>query len=205
MRTEDQRGFLHYFIPQYDEIALFAMSLTCALFIVVAAFAARNMDIYINYERGVDPRIIAVPLVFLSGLLLSIYHAFTDRPKTSLEKSFMLFFAVLLNAFSGILAGMYDLSATNGWLVIFPLVNIINGVGLIFMFRMGILSEADISDRHASRSQFLLTAAVVFILFAACHYIFSLIWMQTLSICVAYATNLGRSVPLLILGERPES
>ncbi len=181
------------------------MSLTCVLFLVVAAFAAGDVEMHIYYYRGVDPRVIAVPFVFLSGLLLSIYHAFTDRPKTPLEKSFMLFFAVLLNAFSGILAGMYDLTTTNGWLAIFPLLNIINGIVLILMFRMGILSDANISDRHASRSQFLLTTAAVLILFAICHYLFFLIWMQTLSICVAYATNLGRAVPLLILGETPES
>jgi hypothetical protein len=52
----------------------------------------------------------------------------------SLEKSFMLFFAVVLNSISGILAGMYQLSTANGWLVLFPLVNIINSVVLFSMF-----------------------------------------------------------------------
>jgi hypothetical protein len=204
MRNEDQPGILHNIIPQYDETALFAMSLTCALLLIAAIFSG-NLDIHIVPERDADPRIIAAAFVFLSGLLLSMYHAFTDRPKTSLEKSFMLFFAVLLNSFSGIMAGMYDLASASGWWIIFPLLNIINGVVLLFMFRMGILSEANIIDQHASRSQFVITAAVVLILFAVCHYMFSMIWMQTLSVCVAYATNLGRSVPLLILGERSKS
>ena len=201
------RGILYHIIPQYDEIALFAMSLTCSLLIIAVALSGdlSIQEIHIVPERDADPRIIAAILIFFSGLLLSIYHAFTDRPKTLLEKSFMLFFAVLLNSFSGIMAGMYDLHTASGWLVIFPLLNIINGVVLLFIFRMGILSEANISDRHASRNQFILTAAIVFILFAVCHYLFYLIWMQTLSICVAYATNLGRAVPSLILGEKPES
>jgi len=139
--------------------------------------------------------------VFLSGLVLSIYHAFTDRPKSDLEKSFMLFFAVLLNSFSGILAGMYDLSTAGGWLIFFPLLNIANGIILFMMFRLGILSEANISDQHASRGQFAVTAAAVVMLFMVCRHVYSLIWMQTLSICVTYATNLSRGVPLLFLRE----
>ncbi len=204
MRAENQRPFFHYFIPQYDEVALFAMSLTCALLIITTALSG-NLNIQINLERGVDPRIIAASFVFLSGLLLSMYHAFTDRPKTTLEKSFMLFFAVLLNSFSGIMAGMYELAAVSGWLVIFPVLNIGSSVLMVFMFRRGILSEANISDKHASRNQFVLTTVAVLILFAICRYALSLIWMETLSICVAYSTNLGRSVPLWILGERREN
>jgi hypothetical protein len=201
-----QRGALYYIIPQYDEIALFAMSLTCVLLILAAVLSGNpDVQIAIYPERDADPRIIAAAFVFLSGLLLSLYHAFTDRPKTALEKSFMLFFAVLLNSFSGILAGMYELAATSGWLVMFPLLNIGNSVVLFSMYRSGTLSEANISDQHASRNQFVLTAAIVLILFAVCRYMFSLIWMQTLSICVAYATNLGHSVPLWILGERARS
>jgi len=203
MTTEDHRRLLHYFIPQYDEIALFAMSLTCALLLAVAAFSP-NLSIQINSSRDVDPRIIVAIAVFLSGLVLSLYHAFTDRPKTSLEKSFMLFFAVVLNSISGILAGMYQLSTASGWLVLFPLVNIINSAVLLLMPR-GVLSEANISDQHASRNQFAVTATAVLILFSACHYLFALLWFQTLSICVAYATNLGRAVPLWILGERAKS
>ncbi len=201
MRIENRQLVFHYIIPQYDEIALFAMSLTCVL-LLAAAFLSGPVELTFDAERDFDPRAVAAAFVFLAGLVLSIYHAFTDRPKKPIEKTFMLFFAVVLNSFSGILAGMYELSVAHGWTVVFPIVNIGNSAVLFFMYRTGVLDEANISDRHASRSQFLLTAAVVLLLFALCRYVFALIWMQTLSICVAYATNLGRSVPLWILGEQ---
>jgi len=126
MGIQVQRGMLRYVVPQYDEIALFAMSLTCALLLFAAA-TSENLDIHISPGEA-DIRLIAALLVFFSGLVLSIYHAFTDRPKTTLEKSFMLYFAVLLNSFSGVMAGMYDLATASGLLILFPVWNIINGV-----------------------------------------------------------------------------
>jgi hypothetical protein len=201
MKIEAPKGI---FIPQYDEIALFAMSLTCALLISAAAFSG-NLPINLADVREIDIRFIGAVFVFFAGLLLSIYHAFTDKPKTPIEKSFMLFFAVLLNAFAGIMAGMYDLATESGLLVIFPILNIINSVILFIMFRTRVLNEASIRDEHASRSQFLLTAIAVVVLFVVCHYVMSLIWMQTLSICVAYATNISRSVPVLILRDMQEN
>jgi len=199
MSIEQKRGFIAYLIPQYDEIALFAMSLTCALILFTIPFAG-SVNLSID-SRDLDPRALGAAFVFLSGLVLSIYHAFTDRPKSELEKSFMLFFAVLLNSFSGILAGMYDLSTASGLLIFFPILNIANGFILLMMFRSGILSEANISDQHASSGQFAVTAAAVLVLFVICRHIYSLIWMQTFSICVTYATNLSRSVPRLFLRE----
>jgi len=73
------------------------------------------------------------------------------------------------------------------------------------MLRTGILDEENISDQHASRGEFEFTAVAVLILFVICRYMASLIWMQTLSICVAYATNMSRGVPLLFLREKPKS
>jgi len=193
-----QRSFLWSFIPKYDEVALFAMSLTCSLLIISAVYSHSSAAITIS-SSDFDPRIIAAIFVYCSGLVLSMYHAFTDRPKTALEKSFMLFFAVLLNSFSGIMSGMYELSTASGWFIVFPMINIVSSVILFLMFRVGMLSEANISDEHASKAKFIVTASVVLALFFICHYQLSLMWMQTLSVCVAYSTNLSRVVPLLLV------
>ncbi|MCE5211823.1 MAG: hypothetical protein LLG40_09745 [Deltaproteobacteria bacterium] len=198
------KGILRFFIPQYDEISLFAMSMTCTfLFGVFLLSTTLNefSEYYKTYNLSnfSDFRIILAIIVFFSGLTLSIYHAFTDRPKSSMEKYFMLFFAVILNAFSGFCAGAYALSRTTGWLVVFPILNIVNAVILLFMFRINIINEENIRDENASLLQIVFTAAVVFIMFVVCHYMYKLIWIQTLSICVVYATNIGRKVQPLIL------
>lgn len=189
MKFQGQRGLFRFLLPQYDEIVLFTMSFTCVLLLITAVFSD-HQEIQLHFDRESDPRIIAVILIFIAGLVLSLYHAFVRRPKTQLEKSFMLFFAVLVNAFTGFMAGGYDLTRTSGWLIIFPILNMINSVILLFMWRAGVLDESSISDRHAPRDKVVLAAAIVLILYYFCHVVYKLIWIQTLSICLVYSTNL---------------
>jgi hypothetical protein len=198
MQEREPRGILRYIIPQYDEIALFTMSLTCAL-LLITGFVSSSTNIQLESPREYDPRIIAAGLIFSAGFALSIYHAFSDRPKTYFEKYCMLFFAVLLNAFSGIMAGAYALTTSSGWLIVFPILNILNSVVLFFTYKSGVLNESNISDQHASLSQVALAAAVVLILFGFCYYVFELIWIETLSICLIYVTNLVQVFQSLIM------
>lgn len=196
MTTQQQRGILRYIIPRYDEVSLFAMSLTCILLLVVGLFSTSK--IRLDLSTGDDLKILLLVLVFFTGIVLSIYHAFVNKPKSSLEKYLMLFFAVIVNAFSGLLGGAYALNNATGWLSVFPIVNIVNGALLLFLFRFHALNESNISDENASPIQVVFTAAVVIILFVICHFISKLVWIQTFSICIAYATNIGRRVQTLL-------
>ncbi len=204
MKTKEHYSILRYIIPQYDEITLFAMSFSCGMLLIAGAFTTK-WEMKEHLYTVDDFKILMIILFFLSGLLLSLYHAFTDRPKTYVEKYLMLFFAVILNGFSGIFAGTYFLVETKGWLVVFPILNIINGAVLLLMFRSGELNENNISDQNVSHGQVVLAGATVVIVFAICHYLFDLIWVQTLSICVAYATNLSRGAEALFMLLMPKS
>lgn len=205
MKFIEYRGPFRYFNPQYDEIVLFTMSFTCILLLLTALFSYnyQEMEIPSLDSRVYNPRVIAAIVVFIAGLILSIYHAFIDRPKTNLEKSIMLFFAVLLNAFSGVMAGFYDYGNMSGWIVVFPVVNMVNSIVLIYMWRTGILGESSISDQHAPRSKILLAAATVLILFYLCQVVYRLIWIQTLSICLVYSLNFMRLLESLIFRPVP--
>ncbi len=106
------------------------------------------------------------------------------------------------------MAGAYALITSNGLLIIFPILNILNGIALVFMFRMGCLNESNISDQHMSLRELILTATIVIILFFICNSLFKLMWLETLSISLIYATNLIRLVqslimPMLISKNRP--
>ncbi len=176
----------------YDETTLFAMGFTCALLMTTGAFSIKwNWHESLSSE---DWNVIVLASVFFAGLVLSIYHAFTARRKTAIEKFFMLFFAVVLNASIGIIAGSRELADTRGWLVIFPILNIVNGALLLILLRVQVINSDNISDENTSPGQVALSGAVIIILFAVCHYLFNLLWTQTLSICVVYATNLNRGV-----------
>jgi hypothetical protein len=189
MNIQDQRGFCRFFIPQYDEIVLFAMSFTCVLLLVTGALSVNYQKIALVPPQEYDPRIIAASGIFIAGLALSLYHAVVLRPATQLQKSFMLFFAVIVNAFSGFMASGYELTGTSGWLIVFPILNMVNSVLLLIMWRARAFDESCIIDRHAQKGQVVLAAAIVLGLYYLCHVVYNLIWIQTFSICLVYSTN----------------
>lgn len=193
---KEKNTFLSYIIPTYDEITLFALGFTCSLLLTAGAFA-------IKWEGSgwastvSNVKALAFIGFFLAGLVLCIHHAFTDRPKTAFEKTLMLLFAVLLNVMSGIMAGDYYLESSEGWLVIFPIMNIVSGALLLMLLRARVITADNISDENVSRGQVVLTGTLIIILFIVCHYMFDFLWTQTLSICVAYSTNMNRGVQVL--------
>jgi hypothetical protein len=205
MKFQEQRGLFRFLLPQYDEIVLFTMSLTCLLLLIIGVLSHIS-EIELTSPRQYDTGII-VPIIFIAifmaGLVLSLYHAFVDRPKTEIEKSFMLFFAVLVNAFTGFMGSGYSLTTASGWFIVFPILNMINSIVLLLMWRYGFFDESSISDQQASRGQVLLAAAMVLILFYLCHVIYGFIWIQTLSICLVYSVNFIRLIESLIFRPVP--
>jgi hypothetical protein len=85
----DKRNILErLFIPRYNELVLFLMSISFILvFITDADLIAHTHDVLI--KEGIP-----IALIFFAlGIIYSIYHVFTNREKTAWEKSFLLFFA----------------------------------------------------------------------------------------------------------------
>ncbi len=197
MRVRISRDSISIIMPQYDEIVLYTMSFTCLLLLFNLLF--NSQEIQLIPPREYDPRLLVAILIFLAGLVLSLYHAVIDRPKTSLEKSFMLFFAVTVNAFSGFMAGAYDLANSSGWHIIFPILNMSNSIILVSMWRSRFLDESSISDYHAPRGQIILATAMVLLLYYLCHVVYNFSWIQTLSICLVYSVNFIRLLETIIL------
>jgi hypothetical protein len=193
------RSFL---IPDYDELALFAMSFTCIL-LIATGLPAEWDSLHLTFSVS-DLGVFAIYLLFAAGLVLSFYHAFSNRRKTLVEKKLMLFFAVLINAFSGIWGGTYLLLREWGLLNIFPIWNIINGALLMGMLRGGVLSENNISDTNVTFPELLVGSVGVSLLYFFCHVIFRLNWAGTFSICVIYATNANGIIVSFILRKRSQ-
>ena len=83
-----------YFIPRYDELALFLMSLAfILLFSTHPEMRARSFYLFFDGSkfRGWS----AISLVFcVLGILFSLYHVFTTRKKEVYERTAMFFFAI---------------------------------------------------------------------------------------------------------------
>jgi len=183
-----------WFIPVYDELALFLTAVTLILLYVVNSAMREQIHNWLASHNYVWVYIMGA--IFLCGLVLSVYHVFTAREKTDWEKWGMLIFAVLANATTGIVAGLYVLKSdtARNWLLIFPVWNIINGVLLLLMLRLRIIDEECVSDRDASAGEVIFGLIAVLVLFIFCNYVFKQHWALTFSICTIYATSFDKAL-----------
>ena len=203
MRPHSKRSiFSSLFAPHYDELSLFSMGYICLLFFFIhnPPTSWNFANISIQPDSGAS-LLIFVPLVI--GMILCMYHAFTDREKTNLEKKFMIFFAAIINGFSGIWAGAYILEHSHGWMVgVFPIWNIISGYVLLSLLRSPGIEEETISDENITLKQLSVGTVFVTLIFYLCYFVISLNWAATFSICIAWSTSISNSINTLILRER---
>jgi DNA-directed RNA polymerase subunit RPC12/RpoP len=186
---EEKLGFL---IPNYDELSLFLMS---AVFLILYFTSSNLQDDIITFLMRLDilRRYLYVGL-FMLGMSLCLYHVFTPRQKTDVEKGIMLLFAISINAATGIIAGLYMLKGCPGWLLVFPAWNIINSILLIIMQYIDLFDETQISDRDATITQVIIGLAAILTIFFICNNTFKLHWAITYSICIIYTTSFDRGL-----------
>jgi hypothetical protein len=180
-----------FLMPTFDETILFSMSIALLL---LPCFNTEMREELLNL---IDIELDAVTLIvgaFLVGACLSIYHAFSKREKTTLEKIALLLFAVTVTACTGIYAGYIMLKQASGWLLVFPVWNIIYGFILILLVQSSWLDEESISDRDATFPEVLMSLISVIIIILCCNYFFKLHWVISYSICIAYVTSLSKAV-----------
>ena len=200
MNRKSKNGFFSkIFIPHYDELSLFSMSYVLVLLILVHK-PPWNWTLA-NFKFKFDNIFFLVLIFgFLSGMFLCLFHAFSNRQKTLIEKKVMVFFAAILNGFSGIWAGTYILYNPVAWgLSLFPLCNIISGFILLALLRGGGIDEGCIDDDNVSVKRVLSIIIIVTGIFSICHFYFNLVWAINFSICMTWSTNINHvsdSLPL---------
>ncbi|MBN2271922.1 MAG: hypothetical protein JXN61_15005 [Sedimentisphaerales bacterium] len=182
-----------FLTPSYSEVSLFLMSVT--------TFFVFSFNPVVR-QRFVD-LVFSAPGIFLAGvyvimygcgLVLCVYHIFSSREKSSVEKYLMLFFAVLTNGISGICAGVYIFRHSILWLAVLPIWNIISGVVLILMLWFEAIDRECVNDQDATAGQAMIGFVMVLAVFLACSSLLRLHWSITFSICIAYSTSFERAI-----------
>jgi len=180
-------GFL---VPTYDKLSLFLMAVT-----LILLYLANGQTESTTYRT-----IFSLVLIFLVVLFSQLS---TSRKTSDFKKKVMLFFAVLTNAITGIIAGIYLLSTSVfRWLLVFPIWNIINGVLMFLMVSLRVIDEECISDRKATVVDIILGLAAVLVIFIVCNYVFKLYWAITFSICIVYTTSFDRALQNIFPGPK---
>lgn len=177
--------FLRNFIPKHDEVSLYLVSLSFILLSVFSeSFQEKILfDFVLNMEEGT--------IMFLAGIVLIIYHAFSTRKKMRVTKKLMLFAAVTLNGWIGIYGTFHMLNNTESLLVIFPILNIISAVLLLLLMFTGFITHKRVSERQARYLEIIISSILVFILFGLNQFVWGSHWAVTFSVCTIYATNIN--------------
>jgi len=179
-------------IPIFTEVILFLMSLT---FLLLLFLNKLFLEEFLNFFlHDFDLRTIIVITIFIAGLVMSVYHSFSNKKIPRASKGYMLFFAVIINFLVGFYAGFYVLRNAKGFLVILPIINIISAFLLIFLMRVKIITTKSISDKQAKLQEVALGAIMVIIVFAISQYVFHNYWAITFSLCLVYATNINNFI-----------
>jgi len=218
-----------FFLPTFSELSLFMTSLSFILVLFFSQSMRSGLFKFLTVPCR-DTRIFALLVFFGAGLALSIFHVFTDRQKSKVEKYAMLFFAVLANAICGILASLHILgistkdpdaffilrvwdvldpedapSVVSRIYLILPIWNIINCVLLLVSFRLGWITDKNISDEQTGRLEILAGSLITAAIFVVCQFVFKLYWAITFSICVIYATSFSDAFGSIFYPERRQA
>ena len=183
-------GFL---VPTYDKLSLFLMVVT----LILLYLTNKKMiieDVIGLVRRPSDDPVDIIRLMYLAYVPLCLFIIFLSSKRTDFKKGLMVLFVLTVNAFTGIMAGIYMMKGTAGWLLVFPIWNIINGVLLLLMLRFNVIDEECISDRKATLVQIILGLIAVLVIFILCNYVFKLYWAITFSICIVYTTSFDRAL-----------
>ena len=199
-KTKDEGFLRQLFIPHYDELSLYLMSYVMVLFFLVNN-PPTNWFFYVTTFKAEDILLVLMFLPNMAGMFLSLYHAFSERKKTLIEKNIMLLYAVLLCGFSGIWGGTYMLVHSPNLLLVFPVWNILCGGILLSALRYGEITEDNISDDDVSLHQVLKSTIIITLLFTVTYIVAKLNWATTLSICIVWAINLERPINQIFLRE----
>jgi len=190
-------GFL---VPTYDRLSLFLMAVIWILLYIVNNQLNETIQTFLIAQHWLFRiYVLIVPAAFL---IIGIYQVFIKREKSEYERDIMLWFAIVTNVFTGIVASVYIIKNTevHNWQLIFPIWNIVNAVILYLMTVTDFIDENCIVDRQVASAQITLGMAAIVVIVLICNYVFKLHWAITFSICIIYTTSFDRGLQSVFPG-----
>lgn len=186
-----------FLLPKYTEIDLFLLSLI--IFLSFISDQSFRESVIMAFFFHLDGGTIVALILFILGIIFSIYFTFVDDNIPVYIKGIVLFFAVSTNVCIGISAGYYMLENSHSLNLIFPLMNISNSIFLLIVYRAGALNENAISDIQAKRSEVIISSIAMVIIFIYSKYVLNNYWAITFSICLVYASNIKDLIKKVII------
>jgi hypothetical protein len=175
--------------PIYNELSAYLTALTCLILFFSHPNFRQEIHTLLDGSQSIKDTIgsFLIGLIAISGLSLSIFHVFSRREKSYVEKICMGIFAITANAIAAIEAGIEQLNSGDYILILFPLWNIIIGLIMLIQLRMG---KYEITDENASLVEVAGISLVLLVVFALTYFTLNLSWAMTFSICMFYSSSI---------------
>lgn len=192
-----------FLLPSYDEITLFILS-AAFIFLLGINTRMRAELVFFILNSLTEPRLFIFILGAVLGMILSflnILNPIFDREKTDFEKKLMLIFAVVVSAGTGIYSAVYMFENQSGWILMFPLFNVINSIILLLYLLAGSIDAESIVNKGFHLKDIIIAFVAVVLILMLCDQIFKMHWVISYSICVCYILN-ANSVIEHFLGKK---
>lgn len=180
------------FYPAFDELAVGLMFYICTIAAITNS-DARYFFAY-SWKSGSVSLLICGALYFIAGCI-SIYHVFTDTPKSTATKRQLAIFASGFCMAGGLLGGyQLFLNGPNSLIQLFGLWNILQGLIIAFLMRLEYIDEKNCSDRDTPFRGAIFNFSILTLLYYWLAHIIELSIIDTISICIAYSASLSTFV-----------
>jgi phosphatidylserine synthase len=183
------KSFFGWPNSKYSELSAYLTSLTCVIIFCTHPDLRQYLsNIFDNSKEGGQIYALFIAgFIAILGFVLSIFHVFTNRQKTQVEKYLMGAFTIGATAIAGIEAAIDELNSGGSFLVLFPIWNILMGIIMLYQIRYG---KFEVTDENATILEVSVGSILLFIVFAITYFTFHLSWAMAFSICMLYSTSL---------------
>jgi hypothetical protein len=201
------KNFFGWPKTKYSELSTYLTALACAvIFFTHPNFRQSIAQLIqgIPSQGGITDLIAFLILGFIVilGFVLSLYHVFTSREKSSFEKYLMGAFTIGANATAAITAGFEEINSGSYTLIFFPLWNILIGLALIIQIR---LKKFEVSDENASLLEVAVNSIALLVVFFITNYAFRLSWAIEFSVILFFSSFLIFVITLISDTSKPQS
>jgi hypothetical protein len=169
--------------PKYHELFTYQSAIISILLLIVYP------ELRITYGKLIQTDTafwaLAMGMIFITGMILSIIHIFTDRKKHIIEKQLMGSFALGVNGLAGIAAGIEIFPMKWSILSFFPIWNLLTGVVLFYLM---FVTENVVTDDNASPMEIVIATFSIIAFFTLSKYWFRYSWAMTFSFCMFFTS-----------------
>lgn len=169
------------FVHGYDELSSFVLSSSLILSYLL------NQNLFDDIKNAFDTGLIFSLFLFIAlagfGIFISFYHIFSKKVKDKVDKVILILLSVSIQsyiAFIGLKLALSDDEVS----IIFPILNALSALITLLLFRQGLISHKDFSDKDVTLSVALLSFLVLSLVIIPLSLFTKLHWVEILSISV---------------------